>query len=363
MARKKADEPVVGDNIQARILSKLSKDKALGGVVKRASGSLFSDTPYYISTQSAMLDYAIGQPGVPAGKLTTIFGREGGGKSTLAQHLLAETQRVGGIAVYIDSEQRFDRTRAGRLGLNVDDLILIDGATMEQAFDAIEKVIDGVREEAVDVPVMVVYDSLAGAPLKKQLEAEMGDVIVGKAAALVGAVTPRLKLKISTLGVALVIVNQIRSRVQFVDPRSPSTYERIKVMGKEHTMIAEWPLIFHSALMLYVNSISTTGEKDAPTGIRARAIVRKCGIAPREMWQAEFDIDYLTGIDRTGSKFELLERLKIIEHTSAGWYAYTDSDRFGSKKFMRKAFVDELAEHPELEQIIREAPTKWQTET
>lgn len=362
MPKRTISEPG-GDDLQALIINKLSKEKGLEGIVKRASGSLIADTAYYISTQCAKLDFAIGRPGIPAGKVTTIFGREGSGKSTIVQHLLAEIQRMNGIGVLADTEQRFDKEHASGIGCDPDQLIMIEGATIEQVFDSIHKIVDTTRHENADVPVCIVLDSLAGAVGEKRLNAEVGDIQVSSMARFMSEELKKLKLKIAKAGVALVIVNQLRTRVTMMsgDPRSMANRERMKVMGREMSMLAEMPLIFESALMLYINSVATIGEdKEAPTGIRSRAIVRKCGISPHEAWRAEFDIDYLTGINKVGAKFELLEDLEIFKHTSGGWYMWEDTAVFGEKKFQRKDFEGYLANFPQLDDMIRAAPTLWQ---
>lgn len=366
--RKAEDEDVEesgsGSDTQARILSKIKKDKTLASVVKRGSADLLSDTRRYISTQIATLDYAIGRPGVPAGKLTTIFGREGSSKSTIAQMLLAETQRIGGIGVYIDSEARFEKERAARMGLDPDQLIIIDGATMEQSFEAIKKVVSGIRAEGIDLPVTVVYDSLAGSIPEKRLDAEeVNQSLPALAARIVGTELPRLKLDMAKAEASLVMINQIRSRVNMnADPRAASYRERMKVMGKEQSMLAEWPLIFESALMMFVNSTANIGDdKEKPTGIRARAEIRKSGISPREKWRAEYDVDYLYGPDKVGSKFELLEELGFIVHSSGGWYQLREEleGEFREGKFQRRNFPDLLEELPFLDEIVAKAPEMW----
>lgn len=360
MAKRQANEEgTEGESLQSRLVAKLNKDKQLNGTLRLGSGSLLSDIPYYISTQCATLDYAISQPGIPAGRVTTIFGREGSSKSTIVQHLLAETQRMGGHAVLIDSEQRYDRDRGAKIGIDNDKLIVVQGATLEQAFDSIEKIIDGVRDDNITDPVIVVLDSLAGCVPAKRLEADVGDVLVSPVARFVGAELPRLKLKLANYGVALVIVNQIRSRVNMnADPRRAYS-ERMKVMGQVNSMLAEYPLLYESSLMLYVNSVQQIEDDDGkPTGIRARVTVRKCGIGPGEGRRAEYDVDYLKGIDSVGSKFELLEDLGVIKG-AGGWYKL-DPDIFpGEPNFRRADFASVLAAHPELETTVHEAPTLW----
>lgn len=342
--------------IQSRLVDLYKNDKSLGGVIKLGGGSLLSDVPYYVSTQCATLDYAIGRNGIPASKLTTIFGREGSCKSTLCYHILAETQAMGGIGVLIDSEQRFTRDRGISIGIDPDALLVVDGATMEQAFEAIEKVVDGIRDDGITAPVTVVYDSLAGSVTEKRMAAEVGDVLIGRAASLVNAELPRLKLKMARQGVALVVTNQVRSRIHVLDPRNASSYERIKVMGKDQTMLAEWPLIFESALMIFMASVSNIGpDKEHPTGIHARAVMRKCGIAPREFWRADFECDYLTGIDRDGSVFDLFEDLGLIKGIGGGRF----TSAWDTKSFYRKDFHPT----PEALKVAHDACTAWTVKT
>lgn len=362
--RATAGEP--NGSLASRIVGQMKKDKLISEVVKMGNGSLLSDVPYYVSTGVATLDYAIGRPGIPASKLTTIFGREGSGKSTLSYSLLAETQKMGGIGVLIDSEQRFTPDRARRIGLNPDELIIVDGATTEQAFDSIEKIVDAIRADSIDIPVTIVYDSLAGSVPEKRMAAEVGDVQVANVARLASALIPRIKLKIARMGCALVIVNQVRQRVNMGgDPRTGMYNERMKVMGQRYAMLAEMTLIFESALMIYVNAIATNGEDKAkPTGIRSRFVIRKCGISPHEMWQAEADIDYMTGFDKEAAMFDLLEELGYIKHSSGGWYMMRgdlDTEFDGAdKKFQRKDFAALMESRPEMDLALAAAPESWQ---
>lgn len=344
------------DNMAEKLSEKYnSKGSKLAGVVKQASAELLSDVSYYISTQAPTVDYIIGRPGVPAGKLTTIFGREASGKSTLGYHIMAETQRRGGLCILIDSEQRFPRDRAGLMGITAEDLVVIDGATAEMSFEAIEEMSADMHKDYPDLPVTFIYDSLAGSVPQKRMEAEIGSANVGTMAKLVSGILPRVKLKMAQSKHALVIVNQLRSRVQMLDPSDRSTYERIKVMGKSQTMIAEWPLIFESALMLYVHSVSQLGaDKAQPTGLRSRVVNRKSGVAPREMWFGEIDIDYMRGIDIAASHFDLMVKLGYLKQSSS-WYEMAGV----AKKFQRKDFADVMAQHPEIAVVCAEAPTLW----
>lgn len=337
-----------------RVVQSLQASKD-GGVVKMADEDLTSDVRYYISTQLPNVDYAIGQPGVPSGKITTIFGPEGSGKSTLAYHLLAEVQRMGGIGILIDSEQRYTKQRAQHMGIDPTQLILIDGATLEGAFKAIEDIIETLRTET-NVPILVVYDSIAGSATDKRMAADVGDVgQAGYVAKFIGAELPRLKLKVSQASVTVVLVNQLRSRISMADPRTRGFELRRKVMGELHSMLAEWPLLYESALMLRIQTIGTVGDKDAPTGIRTRVQIRKSGLSPNEMHSAEVEIDKLYGGDKLGSTFDLLEKLGVIVGGAGGRYHVKDD----TKTFYRKDFAWVMAAHPEFEAIIKAAPTLW----
>lgn len=371
--RKQDDSETQGEEVTlaSRIVRKLQGDKEVKDVVKLASGSLFSEIPYYIPTGCSTLNYAIGRPGYPAGKITTIFGREASGKSTLVYEALRQTQLMGGLGVLVDSEGRYTRERAAAWGLDPESLIVIEGASLENSFEAIEKVIDEVRSSNISIPILVVYDSLAGAPTNKRMEGNVNDVMVSQAARFVSAELPRLKMKLGKLGVALIIVNQVRQRINMGDPRTGSYRERIKVMGAQYSMIAEMALIFESSLMIHTNEMGKVGDKEHPTGMRSKATVRKCGIAPREGWVAEFDIDYLHGVDHDGADFELLDMLGEIAHSSSGWYKVraTDDeydDGYGwdnRKKYQRGDFKKMIADHPWLAQKVMEAPTLWANPT
>lgn len=343
MARKKGVAPLVsGATLEERVVAKLGPAEA-----SLASAPLTSDIASYISTQCAVLDYAIGQPGIPLGRLTVFYGKEGSGKSTLALHVLAETQRRGGLAVLIDAEHRFTRDRGERIGLDSSRLVMPTPLTMEKCFADVEEIIDYVREEDPDRLVCIVIDSLSGLPTTKQMDATLDDAVQpASAARLVSGELPRLCGMLARHRIALIIVNQLRHHLD-MDPRSK---ERRKVLKKD-AMIAEGSLVFWGSLFVYLTSIGVLGEKTDPTGITARATIRKNSIAP-EGKQAVFDIDALYGIDRLGSKLDLLERLGTI--TQAGpWFTYD------GKKFQRKGFGEVLAEHPELEEIIAGAPLLW----
>jgi recombination protein RecA len=345
MARKaKASPPEDGLSLEERLVAKLGSEQA-----RLASSPLSSDVPDYISTQCATLDFAIGRPGIPVRRLTVLYGREGSGKSTVAYHILAETQRRNGIAILIDAEHRYSRDRGERIGLDHSRLVTLTPTTMEECFQDIEKIVAYVREEDASRLVCIAIDSLAALPTKKQMEAEIDDAIQpGGAARLVSRELQKITGLISKYDIALVVVNQLRQHIDISgDPRNR---ERRKVM-RNHAMIAEGPLVYYGSLFIYFVSIGSLGEKETPTGITVRADIRKNSIAP-EGKRVTFDIDFLRGVDQDGSKLDLLERLGVIERNGA-WYAY------GGAKFQRRGFSAFLEEHPELEGAISQAPLLW----
>lgn len=353
------EQEAAGQSPAAILASKLRVNKDLAGGIHLGNEVLLSDIKRYISTQSAMLDYAIGRNGIPTGTPVCIVGREGSGKSLLAYHILAETQRIGGIGVLLDTEQRFTKDRAEAIGMNLDELIVIDGLTLEKCWEAIEKCIEDTRKANSDIPLTIVLDSLAGSVTEKRLEAEVGSSVVANKAKFINDELPRLKLKLAKYDIAFIIVNQLRSKIH-ADPRKAMYEERNKVMGKDQSMIAEWTLLYECALILRLNSMSPIlnkeGDKKHPIGVTSKFEVRKSGISPREGWSAEVDIDFMHGFDRLDSKFQLLEQLEVITGGSAGWYKVPGEE----KSFKRSDFQRILDSHPELETLLQAAPESWQ---
>ena len=337
--------------LSASLVKSLTKD--LGeDIVHLGSEALPSDITGYISTQCAALDYIIGQPGIPIGRLTTIYGKEGSGKSTIALHLLAETQAMGGLAILIDSECRFSRDRAADIGVKLDDLIVITGKTLEATLQAVEKLVIKARKNYPDLLMTIVYDSLAGSPTEALMDKEIGSANYGPAARVVSTTFPRIIPLMARAKVALVIVNQIRSYIK-ADPRASETR---KVMGQRYAMIAEGALVFYSSLMLFVNSHGTWPDEGDPEGIEVRVDCKKNSLAPREGFRAELKISYLDGIDRVDAKFSVLERVGLIARKGA-WYQVEGID----KSFLRKDFGALLMEYPAIETLIDQAPLLWHT--
>lgn len=352
------EQDTAGLSPAALLASKLRVNKDLAGGIHLGDEVLLSDIKRYISTQSATLDYAIGRNGIPTGVPVCIFGREGSGKSLLGYHILSETQRIGGIGVLFDTEQRFTKDRATAVGLNLKDLIVIDGLTLEKCWEAIEKCIEDTRKASHDIPLTIVLDSLAGSVTEKRLSGTVGESVVAEKAKFINDELPKLKMKLAKYDIAFVIINQLRSKIS-TDPRTAMYEERNVVMGKGQSMIAEWTLLYECALMLRLNSmgpiLNKEGDRKHPIGVTSKIEVRKSGISPRMGWSAEVDIDFMHGFDINAGKFDLLEALEIITG-SGGWYAIPGEE----KKFRREDFPSVLAAHPELETLLTAAPESWQ---
>jgi len=343
MARKKA-APKEGAPLEERLVDKFGSEKA-----RLASSHLTSDIETFIDTGAAELNWAIGAPGIPAGRLTVFYGKEGSGKSTLALAILAETQRRGGTAILIDAEHRYSRDRAERLGIDPARLVMPQPQTLEAMFSDLYQIIDWIKEQEPGRLVCVVVDSISALPTKKLLESEPGEnSAIGSAARTISQQMERLNPVIAKNGIALIFVGQLRQHIAMMG--NPRSKERRKVM-KDSAMIGEGALIYYGSLFVYLTSIGIIGDRDEPMGITARAEIRKNSIAP-EGRRVLLDIYSIGGIDGPDSKLKLLERIGTV--TRAGsWYKY------GETKFQRKTFGDVLAEHPELEEAIAEAPFRW----
>lgn len=326
----------------------IAKDEELKKITDRrllavGDESLDADVTGYVSTQCPMLNWAIGRPGIPRGRMTTIIGLEASGKSTALLHILAETQRIGGIAALIDAERRHWRERAERIGLDHDRLVQLQGATLEENLELIEKFVRAVRTRDPNIPLTIGYDSVAGSPTKADLDGSYGDAIPAKHARLLAIGMRRIHPLIARERVALVMVNQLRDKLQF----------GFTLGRPQMVMLGEHPLTYWSSVKLHLQQAQRLGEADAPTGITVNCEILKNTVAP-PFRKCQFNIDFQTGIDAVGSALDLAVKVGIIEGKS-GWYRYEGYD----KSFQRGDFADVLAQHPELQRLIAAAPLLW----
>jgi len=287
-----------------------------------------------VSTGSLELDAALGVGGLPRGRVVEIFGPEASGKTTLALHVIAEAQRVGGAAAFVDAEHALDPKYAETLGVNIEDLLISQPDTGEQALDITEVL---VRSGAIDV---VVIDSVAALVPRAEIEGEMGDAHMGLQARLMSQALRKLTGAISKSGTCVVFINQIR--------------EKIGVMfGNPETTTGGRALKFYASVRLDIRRIAAIKDGDTVVGSRVKVKVVKNKVAP-PFREAEFDIVYGEGISRAGSLIDLGTQQKIIEKSGA-WYAY-NGERIGQGRDNAKRF---LLENPaiaaEVEAKLREA--------
>jgi len=276
-----------------------------------------------ISTASISLNYALGVWGVPRGRVVEIYGPEASGKTTLALHIVAEAQKAGGIAAYIDAEHAMDASYTRRLGVNLDELLISQPDTGEQALDIVETL---VRSNAVDI---VVIDSVAALAPKAEIEGEMGDAFIGLQARLMSQALRKLTGAISKSRTCVVFVNQIR--------------EKIGVMfGNPETTPGGRALKFYSSVRIEVRRISSIKEGGENVGNRIRARVVKNKVAP-PFREAEFDLMFGTGISYEGDLVDLGVKHRVLEKTGA-WFSYK-GERLGQGRENAKHF---LKEHPEI---------------
>ncbi|MCS7050833.1 MAG: recombinase RecA [Thermomicrobium sp.] len=287
-----------------------------------------------IPTGAIALDLALGVGGIPRGRITEIFGPESSGKTTLALHVIAQAQRMGGIAAYIDAEHAFDPVYAERLGVDLDNLLISQPDTGEQALEITETL---VRSGAVDV---VVIDSVAALVPRAEIEGEMGDAHVGLQARLMSQALRKLTGAISRSKTAVIFINQLRMKIGVM-------------YGNPETTTGGNALKFYASVRLDIRKVDAIKEGNETVGTRVRVKVVKNKVAP-PFRQAEFDIMYNEGISVAGNVLDVATDLGIIRKSGA-WY-YLGEERLGQGRENAKAF---LKANPdvmrEIEQRIRQA--------
>jgi recombination protein RecA len=275
-----------------------------------------------ISTGALSLDIALGIGGLPRGRIVEIFGPESSGKSTLAMHVVAEAQRNGGICAYVDAEHAMDPVYARAIGVNVDDLLISQPDTGEQALEIADMLI---RSGALDV---LVVDSVAALTPRAEIEGEMGDSHVGLQARLMSQALRKLTGTLSKSNTIAVFINQLR--------------EKIGVMfGSPETTPGGRALKFYSSVRLDIRRIESIKDGAEVTGNRTRVKVVKNKVAP-PFRQAEFDIMYGKGISREGSLLDIAVDLGIVKKSGA-WYTY-EGEQLGQGRENAKVFLGENLE-------------------
>ena len=330
---KQDKEKAASDRVKALelALAHIEKQFGKGSIMKLGEGT---HAPVeYIPTGSLALDMAIGVGGIPRGRVIEIYGPESSGKTTLSLSIIAEAQRKGGVAAFIDAEHAFDSTYAKKLGVNLDDLLISQPDSGEQALEICETL---VKSSAVDV---VVIDSVAALVPRAEIEGEMGDSHMGLQARLMSQALRKLTSSISKSKTSVIFINQIR--------------EKIGVMfGNPETTPGGRALKFYASVRLDIRRIENIKAGDTVVGSHVRVKVVKNKVAA-PFRQAEFDIIYNEGISRTGDVIDLGQTLGLIQKTGA-WLTYDDVKIGQGKENARTYLKENTKLLHELEKKIRE---------
>jgi recombination protein RecA len=316
-------EDRIADRSRAIEAALLNIEKRFGkGSIMRLGEREISDIPA-ISTTSLSLDAAVGVGGVPRGRICEIYGPESSGKTTLALHIVAEAQKAGGVAAYIDAEHAMDADYAGKLGVNIDDLLISQPDSGEQALEIAEAL---VRSNGVDV---IVVDSVAALVPRAELDGEMGDSLPGLQARLMSQALRKLTAIVAQSNTCFIFINQIR--------------EKIGVMfGSPETTTGGRALKFYSSLRLDIRRIGAIKDGDRIVGNRTKVKVAKNKVAP-PFREAEFDIMYGEGISREGDLLDLAANNRVVEKSGA-WFSYK-GERLGQGRENSK---QTLKDNPEV---------------
>jgi recombination protein RecA len=322
-----AEDRISADRGKAVEAALLNIEKKFGkGSIMRLGEREVSDIPA-ISTTSLGLDSAIGIGGVPRGRIIEIYGPESSGKTTLALHIVSEAQKVGGVAAYIDAEHAMDAEYAGKLGVNIDQLLISQPDSGEQALEIAEAL---VRSNGVDV---IVIDSVAALVPRAELDGEMGDSLPGLQARLMSQALRKLAAIVAQSNTCFIFINQIR--------------EKIGVMfGSPETTTGGRALKFYASLRLDIRRIGAIKDGDRAVGNRTRVKVVKNKVAP-PFRECEFDIMYGEGISREGDVIDLGVINKVVEKSGA-WFSYK-GERLGQGRENSK---QTLRDNPEMLQRV-----------
>ncbi len=306
-------------------LGNIEKSYGKGAIMKLGDNAV--DNIESISTGSLGLDNALGIGGLPKGRITEIYGPESSGKTTLAIHAIAECQKKGGIAAFIDAEHAFDRFYAQKLGVDIENLLVSQPDNGEQALEITENLI---RSGAIDI---IVIDSVAALTPRAEIEGEMGDSRMGLQARLMSQALRKLTATISKTGACCIFINQLR--------------EKIGVMfGNPETTTGGNALKFYSSVRLDIRRLSQIKDGDNIKGNRTRVKVVKNKVAP-PFKKVEFDIIYGEGISRVGEVIDMGVEANIIKK-SGSWFSYGET-KLGQGRDAVKAL---LKDNPELSEEI-----------
>ncbi|HJA95673.1 MAG TPA: recombinase RecA [Firmicutes bacterium] len=315
------------------VLAQIEKAYGKGAIMKLGQDAGNTDIEV-IPTGCLSLDLALGVGGLPRGRMVEIYGPESSGKTTVALHAVAEAQKMGGIAAFVDAEHALDPVYAKKLGVNLDELYVSQPDTGEQALDIVDAL---VRSSAVDI---IVVDSVAALTPKAEIEGDMGDSHVGLQARLMSQALRKLTAIVNKSKTCVVFINQLR--------------EKVGVMfGNPEVTPGGKALKFYASVRIDVRKTDILKDTDGAAGNRTRAKVVKNKLAP-PFRQAEFDIMYGEGVSQEGCIIDLGVQYDVIKKSGA-WYSYNDNKVANGRERMRQFLKDNPELAKEMEEKIRAA--------
>lgn len=313
------------------VMGKIEKDFGKGSIMKLGEATAMEVD--VISTGSIGLDTAVGIGGLPRGRIIEVYGPESSGKTTVALHTIAEAQKNGGIAAFIDAEHALDPVYAKALGVNIDDLIISQPDTGEQALEIAEALI---RSGAIDI---IVIDSVAALVPRAEIEGDMGDSHVGLQARLMSQALRKLTGSIKKSNCVAIFINQLREKVGIM-------------FGNPETTTGGRALKFYSSVRLEVRRTDTIKQGDSVIGSRTRVKVVKNKVAP-PFKQAEFDIMYGEGISKVGDLLDIATEIDIIKKSGA-WYSYNETRLGQGRENVKKFLMDNKELMEEVDKKVRD---------
>lgn len=318
--------------VLSAVMDKIEKDFGKGAIMKMSDRAV--DKVPVIPSGSVTIDHALGIGGYPKGRIIEIFGPESSGKTTLAIHAIAEAQKAGGIAAFIDAEHAFDSTYAQKLGVDIDDLLISQPDNGEQALEIADHLI---RSSAIDI---VVIDSVAALTPKAEIEGEMGESKMGLQARLMSQALRKLTANISKTGTVCIFINQLRDKigVVYVNPETTTGGNALK---------------FYASVRVDIRKASVIKDGEEQMGARARVKIVKNKLAP-PFRKAEFDIMYGEGISKIGEIIDLGVDQGIIKK-SGSWFSYGDRKIGQGRDAVKEAFKADPEFAAEVEAKVREA--------